>query len=254
MTAVPRVLPCLLLDRTGQLVKTVRFDDPLYVGDPVNVLSIFSHYEVDEIALLDIHATLDGRDPPYDLLAKLASECMIPLAYGGGIRSLDQARRVIETGLEKVIVNTALAEDPEILRRVGELYGNQAVVASIDAAKVDGRWEARVRGGRVPTGVDVVEWAERAEEYGCGEILLTSVDREGTFDGYDLELIRTVAEAVSVPVIANGGAGHRTDLVQAVREGHASAAAAASIFVFQSRRRSVLVNFPSRRQVKSLFA
>jgi imidazole glycerol-phosphate synthase subunit HisF len=254
MTPTPRIIPCLLLDAEQQLVKTVRFDDPVYVGDPVNVLSIFSHYEVDEILLLDIRATPDRREPPYELLERLAAECMIPLGYGGGITNADQAKRILGTGLEKVVLGSALVDDPGLATAIADTFGSQAVMAAVDAVAQPDGYGVRVAAGRRDVPSDPESWARRAEEHGCGEVLLTSIDREGTREGYDTALIRQVADAVTVPVVANGGAGSRADLAVAVREGGASAAAAGSIFVFQGKRRSVLVNFPSRDQIISLFA
>lgn len=252
---IPRVIPCLLLDSDQRLVKTVRFDDPDYVGDPVNVLSIFSHFEVDEIVLLDIRATADGRRPPFELLTQLAGECMIPLGYGGGIASVEDARRILETGLEKVVLGTVVDRDPGLVKEIADVFGSQAVAVAVDVVRrPDGTFDVVVESGRRSLGVDPVTWARHAEDLGAGEILLTAVHRDGTLDGYDLELIGSVAEAVTVPLIANGGAGSRDDLRRAVVDGHASAVAAGSIFVYQGKRRGVLVNFPSRAQLDALFA
>lgn len=254
MSFLPRVIPLLLLDHQ-KLVKTLRFDDPVYVGDPVNILSIFSSFEVDEIVLLDIDAPRSGRGPDVELLGHLASEALVPLTYGGGIRTIGDVRQVLAAGVEKVAVNTALADGPEVIGAGAALAGNQAIVASIDVRRSLGpdRFEVCVAGGSRPVTRDLAGYAQRAQSLGAGEILLTAVDRDGTREGYDLELVQTVAQAVTIPVIAAGGAGSRRDLAAPLRAG-ASAVAAGSMFVFQKQRGSVLVNFPNRAQIEALFA
>lgn len=247
-----RVLPALNL-LNNQLVKTTRFTDPRYVGDPVNIINIFSSFEVDEIALLDIRAGIQGRPPPLNVLRLVASECTIPLSYGGGIRTLDDARSVMELGFEKVIVGTAAFERPHVISEIVDVYGVQAVIVAVDAVAVEQGWEVRVRSGTHPIGRSAAEHAERCEELGAGEILVTSVDRDGTWSGYDLGLVASVTDSVSVPVIALGGAGRRADLAEPVLAAAASGSAAGSIFVFQGRGRGVLVNFPSRAALQSMF-
>jgi imidazole glycerol-phosphate synthase subunit HisF len=250
---LPRVIPCLLTEGTS-LVKTMRFDEPTYVGDPANVIAIFSEFEVDEIVLLDIAATREGRGPDLSLVARVADECIVPLAYGGGVTSIEQATRILEIGLEKIVVNTGFVRDSRLVSAIAARHGSQAVVVSIDARRVDGTLVAVTRCGREPLAGDPAEWARRAEQAGAGEILVTSIDRDGTQDGFDLELVESVSDAVGIPVIACGGAGERADLRRPVAEAGASAVAAGSIFVFHGRQRAVLVNFPSRRQVRELFA
>ncbi len=252
MTHLPRVIPCLLTDGVA-LVKTVRFGERTYLGDPANVMSIFSELEVDELLLLDINATREDRGPNLDLLRRVADECLIPLGYGGGITTVDQATSILQTGLEKVVVNTAFAADPHLVTRVAERHGSQAVVASIDARVVDGEHRAVTACGTVVEDATPVELARRAADAGAGEILVTSIDREGTGSGYDLALTKAVSEAVRIPVIASGGAGSRQDLVPPIREAGATAVAAGSIFVFYGRRRAVLINFPSRNRLRQLF-
>jgi imidazole glycerol-phosphate synthase subunit HisF len=252
VTSLPRVIPCLPTDGVA-LVKTVRFQDPTYLGDPANVMSIFSELEVDELLLLDIAATPDDRGPNVELLRRVAGECLIPLGYGGGITTVDQASSILEIGLEKVVINTALARDPSLITRIAERHGSQAVVASIDARIVDGRRRAVTACGTQVQKESPVELARRAAEAGAGEILVTSIDREGTGSGYDLPLIRAISEAVHVPAIASGGAGSRRDLVPPIRDAGATAVAAGSIFVFYGRRRAVLINFPSRKRLRELF-
>lgn len=238
-----RVIPCLLLDGSS-LVKTVRFKKPAYIGDPANTVRIFNELEVDELCILDIRATKERRAPNFALLEEIASEAFMPLAYGGGVRDVETVGRLLRIGFEKVVVNTALIDRPEVVRAASAAYGKQAVVASIDVRrKLLGRYEVMIENGRRGTSEDPVAWAKRAESLGAGEILLTAIDREGTWSGFDAALVADVASAVSVPVIAHGGAGTVEDIGRAVRAG-ASAVALGSMVVFQQKDLGVLVNFP----------
>jgi cyclase len=237
------VIPCLLLDGE-QLVKTQRFADPAYVGDPVNVLSIFNSFEVDEIVLLDVSAAGSGTPAKAEDLARYAEECFIPLAYGGGLGDLESIERTFSIGYEKVVLNSVLADDPEVVTKAAEVFGSQAVVASIDVRGDT----VHTHGATRDTGVDPVSWACRAEDLGAGEVLITSVDREGTMSGFDLDLVEDVAASVSIPVIAHGGAGRRKELAGPLERG-AAAVAAGSLFVFQGANRGVLVNYPTRSQL-----
>jgi imidazole glycerol-phosphate synthase subunit HisF len=248
---IPRVIPCLLIDDEA-MVKTIRFADPTYLGDPINVINLFNRFEVDEITLLDIGATRDGYGPPFALLEQLAAECWVPLSYGGGIARLDHVRRVLACGIEKVVLGTVVADDPTLVTRAAEVYGSQAVIVAVDALRRGDGYEAAVTNAKRRLGVDPVTYARRAQELGAGEILLNAVDRDGTMEGYDLELIRAVAGAVEVPVIACGGAGERGHLVEAIRQGGASAVAAGSIFVYRGRERGVLINFPERELLEAM--
>jgi cyclase len=237
-----RLIPALLL-RDESLVKTVGFGRFTYVGDPCNTVRIFNELEVDELIFLDISATREGRSPNLRVLADIADECFMPLAYGGGIRSLADAEAVFDIGFEKVAVNSAAVENPRLIRELADRYGSQAVIASIDAKRnVRGRPLVRTRSGRRRTGLDPVAWAREVESLGAGEILLTAIDREGSWQGLDLDLVGSVAEAVSIPVIAHGGAGHASHIEEAVRAG-ASAVALGSMVVFQKQGMGVLVNF-----------
>lgn len=241
-----RVIPCLLLRGAG-LVKTTRFKDPKYVGDPINAIKIFNDKEVDELVLLDIAASREGRGPSFDRIEEVASECFMPLAYGGGIRSVDEARRLLKLGVEKVIFNTAAWRTPEIITGASREFGAQAVVVSIDVRrKLFGRYEVVVEGETRGTGVDPIEYARRMEAAGAGEIFLTAVDQDGTMSGYDLALIEKVSSAVTVPVIANGGAGRVEDFTAAVTQAGADAVAAGAMFVFHGPHRAVLITYPSR--------
>lgn len=237
------------------MVKTTKFRDPDYLGDPVNIINLFNRFEVDEIALLDIGATRERRGPNFDLIERLASECWVPLSYGGGIRNFDDVHRVLSIGVEKVVLGTIGADDPPLISRAASSYGSQAVVVSIDArGGPGGRYEVCVESGTRALQVDPVGYARQAEDLGAGEILLNAIHRDGTMDGYDLELIRPVTAAVRIPVIACGGAGSRTDLAGPIRNGGAAAVGAGSIFLYQGRARGVLVNYPERDELERLLS
>lgn len=251
MQLEPRVIPCLLLHGDG-LVKTVQFSDPVYLGDPVNVLSIFNDFEVDEIVLLNIAAAQSREPTPLPQLRHYAEECFIPLAYGGGLTTVDQMDAVLRVGVEKVVVNSLLADQPEIVREAARRLGSQAVVASIDVRATTSGWDVAVHGGRTVLGIDPVAWAGMAEDLGVGELLVTSIDREGTMSGFDLDLIGAITARVGIPVIAHGGAGKRRHLADPVLRAGASAVAAGSLFVYQGPRRGVLINYPPRAQIVAL--
>jgi imidazole glycerol-phosphate synthase subunit HisF len=249
-----RVIPVLLL-RDGGLVKTVKFGQPTYLGDPINIVKIFNDKEVDELVLLDIAASAERRRPPFEFLAQVTTECFMPLCYGGGVRTVEDVRTLVSLGVEKVAVNTHAAENPAFLRAAADLVGSSSVVASIDVKrKLLGGYEVVTLGGRRRTGLDPVRFAQEAERQGAGEVLLNSVDRDGTMAGYDLELVRQVAGAVDIPVVACGGAGSVADLAAVVRTAGASAAAAGSMFVFQGRHRAVLVNTPGESELRTAFS
>ena len=250
----PRAIPVLLLRGDQLLYKTVKFKEPKYVGDPRIAVKIFNDKGADEIALLDIEATPDRRRPDFDLIEEIAGEAFMPMAYGGGIRDQEDIRTILSLGVEKVIVNTRAAEDPDFIRQAAEVNGAQSIVVSIDAKKIwFGGYRVFTHGGRAKTKFDPVTLAVRAVEAGAGEILINSIERDGTFSGYDIELVRSVADAVDVPVIACGGAGSMDDLAKAVSEGHASAVAAGSFFVFQRPHRAVLITLPDDRALYEAF-
>ncbi len=245
----PRVIPCLLL-RNGGLVKTVKFKDPKYLGDPINIVRIFNDKEVDELVFLDITATMENRPPAFELLSKITSECFMPLGYGGGIRSLEDVKKLLSIGIEKIVLNTSAVENPALVRAVADYAGSQAVVISMDVKKsLFGNYEVYTRGGRQATGLNPVKFAMEMEGQGAGELFVNSIDRDGTMQGYDLELVRRVADSVQVPLVACGGAGNVQHLAEAIRSG-ASAAAAGSLFVFQGPLRGVLISYPSQEELR----
>lgn len=247
-----RAIPCLLLRNAG-LVKTVRFAGAKYVGDPINAVKIFNEKEVDELVVFDIKASKQGAEPNYDLLADIASECFMPVCYGGGVKSVEQAQRIVQLGIEKIAVNAAAIFNLDLITALSDVLGAQSVVAGIDV-KMD--WLGRYRVYDASSG----KLTDRAPEAyatdlacaGAGEIFLNNVDRDGTLEGYDLKLIDKVAKAVSLPVIACGGAGRTEDFVSAVGAG-ASAVAAGSLFVFQGRHRAVLISYPPYKELERLF-
>jgi cyclase len=236
MALAKRIIPCLDVDN-GRVVKGVQFVDIRDAGDPVEVARRYDEEGADEITFLDITASSDQRDTMVHVVEQVAGEVFIPLTVGGGIREVADIRRLLNAGADKVGINTAAVFNPEFVREAAERFGSQCIVVAIDAKQVSGegepkRWEIFTHGGRKPTGIDAVEWARRMVEYGAGEILLTSMDRDGTRDGFDLELTRSISEAVDVPVIASGGVGNLDHLVEGVLQGRADAVLAASIFHF----------------------
>ncbi|MCG6533117.1 MAG: AglZ/HisF2 family acetamidino modification protein [Syntrophales bacterium LBB04] len=246
-----RVIPCLLL-RNESLVKTVRFDKFGYIGDPANTCRIFNELEVDELTFLDISASKQGGAPNYRVLSDIANECFMPVSYGGGISSVAIAERVLKLGFEKVVLNTHSLNNPTLITEVSGAFGSQSVIVSIDVKTTFwGRQNCRGRSGSVDSKRHPVDWAKEVQQRGAGEILLTSIDREGTWGGFDIELIRHVTDAVSIPVIAHGGAGSLQHIGEAIKIGHASAVALGSMVVYQKQGMGVLVNFPDEKHLKA---
>ena len=232
MALARRIIPCLDVD-AGRVVKGVRFLNIRDAGDPVEIARRYDEQGADEITFLDITASSDERQTMVDVVEAVASQVFIPLTVGGGIRTLADVRRMLQAGADKVGINTAAVFNPDFVREAASKYGSQCIVVAIDARRVgDQHWEVFTHGGRKPTGINAVDWAVRMADYGAGEILLTSMDRDGTRDGFDLALTRAVADAVPIPVIASGGVGTLAHLAEGVREGHADAVLAASIFHF----------------------
>lgn len=243
-------MPCLLID-DGSMVKTRRFGKRTYLGDPVNVINLFNRFEVDEIVLLDIGASAEHRGPDFDTIEMVADECWVPLAYGGGVRSLADIERIILSGVEKVVIGTA-ATELSFLKKAAGAFGTQCIIGSIDARrKMFGGYDVRVRSGKQKISGTPVERALVLQDAGAGEILLQAIDRDGEMNGYDLDLIKSVSDAVDIPVVACAGAATRADLPLPIKYG-ASAAAAGSLFVFSGKERGVVINFPERTELEQL--
>jgi len=227
-----RIIPCLDVDK-GRVVKGVKFLNLRDAGDPVEVAKRYEEEGADELVFLDITASAEEREIMIEVVKKVAETVFMPFTVGGGIRSVEDMRRLLEAGADKVSVNTAAVKNPEVVREGARLFGSQCIVVAIDAKRKGESWEVYINGGRTPTGIDAVEWAKKVENFGAGEILLTSMDKDGTKEGYDVELCRAVTEAVNVPVIASGGAGSREHFYEIFEKGKVDAALAASLFHFR---------------------
>ena len=237
-----RIIPCLDV-KAGRVVKGVHFQDHRDAGEPVEMAAFYNQEGADELVFYDITASAEGRDIMREVVARVAEQVFIPLTVGGGLRTVRDMQRMLQAGADKVSINTAAVENPDLIRQGADQFGSQCIVLGLDALRVPGsaarRWEVRVRtghGGGRPTGLDAIEWAARAVEMGVGEIVANSMDADGTHEGYDLELLRTLSEAVTVPVVASGGAGNPEHMYQALDQGKADAALAASIFHYGTHR------------------
>nr|WP_294995047.1 AglZ/HisF2 family acetamidino modification protein [uncultured Sediminibacterium sp.] len=247
-----RVIPALLLSGES-LVKTTNFKKPKYIGDPINTVRIFNELEVDELMFLDINASVESQPPNLKILSEIANECFMPLAYGGGIQDISMAKSIFDIGFEKVVLNSVAHKNPKLISELSEHYGAQAVVVSIDVKKsLFGKYEVWTNGGKVNTKRNPVEWASEMEQLGAGEILITSIDKEGTWGGFDLSLICKVTAAVNLPVIAHGGCGKVDDIQKAVKQANASAVALGSMVVYQQKDMGVLVNFPDHDSLNAI--
>ena len=227
-----RVIPCLDV-KDGRVVKGVNFVDLIDAGDPVEQARVYDEQGADELCFLDITASSDNRDTIYDVVRRTAEQCFMPLTVGGGVRTVEDVRKLLLAGADKVSINTAAVHNPEFVREAAEKFGSQCIVVAVDAKQVaPGKFEIFTHGGRNPTGIDAVEWAKKMADYGAGEILLTSMDRDGTREGFNIPLTSAIADAVTIPVIASGGVGNLDHLAEGIRDGHATAVLAASIFHF----------------------
>ncbi|HVE61545.1 MAG TPA: AglZ/HisF2 family acetamidino modification protein [Chitinophagaceae bacterium] len=243
-----RIIPVLLLNKGG-LYKTIKFKNPKYVGDPINAVKIFNEKEADELLLLDYKASVENRKPDYTKIKEIAEEAFMPMAYGGGIKNLEDAKKVFDCGFEKIVLNSILFENISLIEQVANIYGSQSVVGCIDVKKnIFGKYYVYSFSGTKNTSKEPLKWAKEIESKGVGEIILNSIDNDGTWNGYLFDLIKEVAHKINVPMIACGGAGSEEDFRKAVAAG-ASAVAAGSMFVFQKKEMGVLISFPSSLKI-----
>ena len=249
-----RIIPCLLVHKKG-LVKTVAFKEPKYVGDPINAVKIFNEKEVDELIVLDIDASVEGRPPDFDLIRNIAIECRMPFCYGGGIRTVEVAKKIIHLGAEKVALSSAAIADPGILQKIGKSVGVQSVVVVLDVKKVNSsnEYEIFVNNGRSATGIRLMDFVAKIDNIGVGEIVINSIDRDGKMEGYDLALIDIVRQITDIPVTVLGGAGKVEDIKSVISKYKVIGVAAGSLFVFKGKFRAVLINYPNSTEKKAIY-
>lgn len=250
----PRIIPCLLV-HGGSLVKTIQFAESKYVGDPLNAVRIFNEKEVDELIVVDIEATIQSREPDYRLIANLASECRMPLCYGGGVKTPEQVERIVSLGVEKVAISSAAIMEPRLISESARRVGSQSVVVVLDVKKtgiMSNHYELFTHNGKKSAKVSMVEFAMQAEDHGAGEIVINSIDLDGTMKGYDLRLVEQVREVVTIPITVLGGAGSHSDLAALVKRYGVIGAAAGSLFVFKGKYRAVLIQYPDNPTKESI--
>ena len=249
----PRIIPCLLIHDKG-LVKTVRFSDPKYVGDPINAVRIFNEKEVDELIVLDIDATRENREPDYKMISHLAEECHMPLCYGGGVTTSDQFKKIIGLGVEKIAISAAAINNPKLISQAANEIGNQSVIVVLDVKKrmLPGKYEVKINNGTLSTGKCPFEFAREVEQLGAGEIVINSIDHDGMMDGYDHLLVEKIRKSVKIPITILGGAGTLGDIGQLFQNHGTLGAAAGSLFVFKGIYKAVLINYPNRNDKDAL--
>jgi cyclase len=249
----PRIIPLLLLKNLG-LVKSIKFKNHRYIGDPINAVKIFNDEKADELVFLDINASKEGRIISLDFVHNVGDEANMPFSVGGGIKAIKDIRSILENGAEKVVINTYAFENPEFIREAVDTFGSSTIVICIDVKKnFLGKYELVYKQSKKNVKEDPVKFAQKMEEYGAGEIIIQSFDRDGTYEGYDIELVKLVSKAVSIPVVALGGAANYTDFKIVVKEGYASAVAAGSLFVYHGSRKAVLINYPTNQDLLTIF-
>jgi len=242
----PRIIPCLLVHNKG-LVKTTKFKDPKYVGDPINAVKIFNEKEVDELIVVDIDASREGREPDYKMIENLAIECRMPFCYGGGIKTVEQAQKIFSLGVEKIAISSIAIENPDIVSKLAERVGNQSVVVVLDIKKkiFGGKYELYTLNGTKATGIDPVSFAIKMQSLGAGEIVVNSIDHEGVMKGYDMNIINNIRDVVNIPLTVMGGAGTMDDIGDVIQQHGIIGVAAGSLFVFKGKFRAVLINYPT---------
>lgn len=251
----PRIIPCLLV-KGGGLVKTVNFGNPKYVGDPINAVRIFNEKEVDELVVVDIDATVLGREPDYTMIKNLAAECRMPLCYGGGVNSVEQIQKIISLGVEKIAISSAAIQNPKLVSEAAERVGSQSIVVVMDVKKVgaSNSYVLHTHNGKQQTALNPVDFAKQIEEMGAGEVVINSIDRDGVMKGYDLDLVTQIREATSLPLTVLGGAGTLKDISSLIQSFGIIGAAAGSLFVFKGVYKAVLINYPNRADKDALVA
>lgn len=240
-----RIIPALLL-KNDALVKTIKFKNEKYIGDPVNTVRIFNELEVDELVFLDITATKENRKPNFKILKEIADECFMPLAYGGGLNDFEDVKTIFNIGFEKVILNSVTFSKPSFISEIAKYFGNQAVVVSVDVKKnIWGKYDVYSHSGSKKSGKILIDWIKEVESFGAGEILITSIDKEGTWSGFDINLVKAVSSAVNIPIVAHGGAGKYGDIKEVIEKCEVSAVAVGSMFLYQQKDMGVLINYPN---------
>jgi cyclase len=249
----PRIIPSLLVHENG-LVKTVNFKNPKYVGDPINAVKIFNEKAVDELAVFDIDATVLGKEPNYSLIERLASQSMMPLCYGGGVKTVEQAQRIFSLGIEKIALSSAVLQDPKLITEISDRVGAQSVIVVLDVKKkLLGGYEVYTHNGKKATGINPFKFVEEAQKLGAGEIVINSIDKDGIMKGYDLDLIAKVREKISLPMTVLGGAGSLQDIEKVIDVHGVIGVAAGSLFVFKGPYKAVLINYPTQLEKNKIF-
>ncbi len=249
----PRIIPSLLIQDNG-LVKTVNFKNPKYVGDPINAVKIFNEKEVDELSIFDIDATFHEKEPNYSLIEKLANQSMMPLCYGGGVKTVEQAERIFSLGVEKIALSSAILKNPNLITKIADRVGSQSVVVVLDVKKkILGNYEAYTHNGNKSTGINPLKFVEEAQRLGAGEIVINSIDKDGLMKGYDLDLIKKIREKITIPMTVLGGAGSLDDIKKIIKQHGVIGIAAGSLFVFKGPYKAVLINYPNREEKNKLF-
>lgn len=247
-----RVIPCLLL-KDNKLVKTIKFKNPTYIGDPINAVKIFNEKEVDELIFLDIDASYKKKKPNYSIIHEVVTECFMPVCYGGGVNNLSDMKKLFKLGIEKISINTRALDNPTFIKEAAQMFGSQSIVVSIDVRKnLWGKYDVYSYGGRKKTNYNPIDFSLLMEKMGAGELMINSIDRDGVMNGYDIKLLKSVTEVVTIPVIACGGAGKITDFLEAVDKGRVSAVSAGSLFIYFGREKGILINYPSQRDLSIL--
>lgn len=251
----PRIIPCLLVHNKG-LVKTTKFKDPKYVGDPINAVKIFNEKEVDELIVVDIDASREGKEPDYKMIENLAAECRMPFCYGGGIKTVEQAQRIFGLGVEKIAISSLAVENPAIITEIAQRVGNQSVVVVMDVKKkaFSSKYEIFIHNGTKATRLDPVNFASEMQKLGAGEIVINSIDNDGVMKGYDISLIQKIRDVINIPMTVMGGAGSFDDIGELIKHHGIIGAAAGSIFVFKGKYRAVLINYPTVKEKEVLIS